>query len=120
MENLWLLLAGVMMISSAAIGAMQFSRKPTSEQIASVKEWLVYAVTEAERELGSGTGQLKLRYVYGMFVERFPALSEFISFAMLSGLVDDALVQMRKMLETNKAVQTYVNGASILEGGDRQ
>ena len=39
---------------------------------ARVKEWLRYAVTIAEQELGSGTGQIKLRQVYDMFIERFP------------------------------------------------
>ena len=116
MENLFLLLAGVAMIAAAAIGAIQFSRKPTSEQIASVKEWLLYAVTEAERELGSGTGQLKLRYVYSMFVERFPTLAEVISFTMLSELVDEALDHMKWMLETNKAVRNYVSGLPFVEG----
>ena len=28
-----------------------------------VKEWLLWAVTQAEQYLGSGTGALKLRYV---------------------------------------------------------
>lgn len=42
------------------------------EQV-NVKEWLLLAVTEAEKALGSGTGQLKLRQTYQMFVKTFPA-----------------------------------------------
>ena len=67
-----------------------------------VKNWLVYAVTLAESELGSGTGQLKLRSVYNMFVLRFPKLSMIISFARFSELVDDALDIMREMLKNDK------------------
>ena len=44
-----------------------------------VREWLLYAVTKAEKELGAGTGKLKLRYVYDMFVARFEWLSMMLS-----------------------------------------
>ncbi|MBQ2973313.1 MAG: hypothetical protein IJE19_03065 [Clostridia bacterium] len=67
-----------------------------------VKNWLVYAVSLAESELGSGTGQLKLRSVYNMFVLRFPKLSMIITFARFSELVDDALGIMREMLKNDK------------------
>lgn len=33
-----------------------------------IVEWLVYAVTEAEKQLGNGTGQLKLRLCYDWFI----------------------------------------------------
>ena len=39
-----------------------------------VKEWLLWAVTQAEQYLGSGTGALKLRYVYDLAVEAFPPI----------------------------------------------
>lgn len=67
-----------------------------------VKNWLVYAVSVAESELGSGTGQLKLRSVYNMFILRFPKLSMIITFARFSDLVDDALGIMREMLKNEK------------------
>ena len=116
MENFWLIFVLAAVITVCAYAVYSFVRKPTDEQIKSIEEWLLYAVTEAEKELGSGTGQLKLRYVYNMFIERFPAFSAAISFAMLSGLVDEALVQMKKMLETNKAVKNYVSGTAVWEG----
>ena len=67
-----------------------------------VKNWLVWAVSVAESELGSGTGQLKLRSVYNMFVQRFPKLSLIITFNKYSELVDDALDIMREMLKNDK------------------
>lgn len=67
-----------------------------------VKNWLVYAVTLAESELGSGTGQLKLRTVYNMFILRFPKLSMLITYKRFSNLVDDALAIMREMLKNDK------------------
>lgn len=81
---------------------------PTKSQIAKVKEWLLYAVTMAESEFGGGTGTIKLRYVYDLFVGKFPWLAKMISFEMFSGLVDEALVDMKKMLQTNEAAKMLV------------
>jgi len=92
-----------------------FVKRPRTEQLKSVKEWMLWAVTKAEKELGSGTGKLKLRYVYDMFVAKFPWLGSVVSFEMVSMMVDDALEEMRAMLESNKAVNEYVNGLSEAE-----
>jgi hypothetical protein len=73
-----------------------------------IREWLLMAVTEAEKELGDGTGQLKLRYVYDLFVTRFPWAAKVVSFSTFSALVDEALVEMREMLDKNAAVKMYV------------
>ena len=67
-----------------------------------VKEWLRFAVSMAEKELGSGTGQLKLRQVYDMFIQRFPAFSKFVPFSLFSQWVDDALVFLKNQLENNE------------------
>lgn len=68
------------------------------------KNWLVWAVSEAEATFGSKTGKLKLRYVYDMAVERFPLISKFIPFALFGKLVDGALDVMRDMIENNKSI----------------
>ena len=60
-ENWYLLIAGVGVAVAAGFMLYRFFKLPTKEQIAKIKEWLLYAVTEAEKELGGGTGQLKLR-----------------------------------------------------------
>lgn len=87
-----------------------FVKMPSDKQLEKIREWLLYAVTKAEKELGGGTGQIKLRYVYDMFVARFAWLAQVISFEMFSMMVDDALEKMRGMLEGNKAVQELVSG----------
>ena len=92
------------------IFAIQFSKEPTDRKIQMIKEWLLFAVIQAEKELGGGTGQLKLRYVWDMFIKTFPTIASVISFEMFSALVDDALEQMRKILESNKALANYVEG----------
>ena len=59
-------------------------------------------------------GKLKLRYVYDMFLTKFGDLAKMISFEKFSELVDKALEEMKKILESNKKAQEYV-GIEIQE-----
>lgn len=85
-------------------------KHPTHKSLEKLKQWLLYAVTIAEKELGGGTGQIKLRYVYDMFIGKFKFLAPFISFETFSKLVDQVLAQFRPLLESNPAINEYVNG----------
>lgn len=76
----------------------------------SVKEWLLYAVSMAEKDLGSGTGKLKLKYVYDSFVVTYPIISKLIPFNVFSLWVDEALKTMREIIETNLDIKAYVEG----------
>ena len=90
--------------------AIEFFKYPRSKQIECFKEWLVYAVSLAEKDLGSGTGDLKLRQVYDNFAVKIPTLVEFISFEKFSNYVNEVLISMRKMLKCNKDISVYING----------
>lgn len=68
------------------------------------KDWLVWAVSEAEATFGSNTGKLKLRYAYDLAIERFPIIAKLIPFSLFSKLVDSALDVMREMIENNKSI----------------
>ena len=107
-ENWPVLLSFLCGVAVCLLFAVRFSKEPTERKITMIKEWLLFAVVQAEKELGAGTGQIKLRYVWDMFIQTFPALAPVISFEMFSKLVDEALAQMRHLLETNKDVSAYV------------
>lgn len=109
-DNWYLLVGGVALIVVAGFAVYKFVGLPTKEQVIKIKEWLKYAVTIAEKELGGKTGQLKLRMVYDMFVSKFPSVAKLISFDTFASWVDDALEWMNKQLEANKAIETVVNG----------
>lgn len=107
----WYIIVGFIAAALAAVLAVRvFWGLPTKAQIAAVKQWLLGAVTEAEKALGGGTGKLKLRQVYDLFVQRFPWIARVVSFETFSGWVDDSLDDMREMLETNEAASAYVAG----------
>lgn len=109
-DNWAMIFAILVIILVAVLAIVRFFKLPTEEQLDKVREWLLYAVTEAEKDLGGGTGQLKLRQVYDLFTVRFPWLVKVIAFSTFSDLVDDALVEMRAMLSQNEAIQEYVAG----------
>lgn len=73
-----------------------------------VKEWLLWAVTQAEQYLGSGTGALKLRYVYDLAVEAFPPIRYLVPFSVFSLWVDEALDQMREQIKNNPYIKSFV------------
>ena len=81
------------------------------------KNWLVWAVTEAEAMFGSKTGQLKLRFAYELAAERFPLAAKLIPFNVFSKMIDDALDIMRAMIEKNQNIAEVVtsktNGENI-------
>ena len=115
-NNWYIILALAAVLGVAAWYVYRYFNLPSEAQLAKVREWLLWAVTEAEKELGGGTGKLKLRQVYDLFVTRFPWLARIVPFDLFSSLVDDALEDMREMLKTNQAVQAHVSG----EGGGNE
>lgn len=107
-SNWVLIISTIAVIVVVATMVVKFFNLPTQAQINKVKEWLVYACMEAEKELGGKTGQLKLRMVYDMFLTKFGWLAKVITFEQFSKLVDDALINFKEMLEKNKAVKKIV------------
>lgn len=112
--NNWLtIILSIAALAVFVVKVVQFVRSPSDKQIENLKEWLKLAVTEAEAALGSGTGQLKLREVYDMAVEKFPWVGEFVTFETFSTWVDEALEWMNNQLESNENVKAYVVDGTI-------
>lgn len=110
-ENWYFILTALVMVGMAGAVVFNFFSRPSKEQVNAIKKWLLFAVMEAERQMGGGTGQLKLRNVYDMFVGKFPAAAMFISFDTFSSWVDAALDEMKEMLKENDKVTAYVEGS---------
>ena len=101
-------IAGIFILICFVAGLIVgFLDKSREQQIKNIKEWLKFGVVEAEKALGSGTGQLKLRLAYATAIEKFPWMKS-IPFDTFSSWVDDALEWFNKQLESNKSVMTYV------------
>lgn len=103
-----IILAIIIVIIALIGGIIAFIKLPKGKKIEMVKEWLKWAVAEAEKELGSGTGQLKLAKVYNMAVKQFPWIASLISFDTFKIWIDEALVWLNLQLETNEFIKTYI------------
>lgn len=109
--NNWTLLVVIAVVFALGIIYVnKFLKIPQESQLTKVKEWLLWAVIYTEKELGSGTGVAKLRFCYDLFIQRFPSLVTIIPFDTFSKFVDEALAEMKHLLETNKDIEYYVKG----------
>lgn len=82
----------------------KFIKKSKAQKMQTVKDWLLYAIAMAERELGSGTGRIKLGQVYEQFLLVFPQLQRFISFDTFAKMVDDVLEEFAELVEENVVI----------------
>lgn len=113
----WFILVGLAAVLVAVGWACyKFLGLPTKEQVKKIKVWLLWAVSAAEADLGSGTGELKLRMVYDMFVARFPMAAKVVPFETFKVWVDEALDQMKALLETNEAIAAIIVPEMKAEG----
>ena len=108
----FVILAVIAILVVIGVSIASFMGWPTSTKFSKIKEWLLWAVIVAEMELGSGTGELKLRYVYDMFIEKFPLAAMLVSFETFKKWVDAALAEMRKLLAEKPAVAAVVIGTA--------
>lgn len=111
-ENWFLIVTFAACAGVAAYAVVRFAGLPTEKQKEKIKNWLIYACIEAEKELQSGTGQLKLRDVWNKFcaIPAFTAIAKFISFDTFSEYVKEALTMAKEMLVKNRSLATYVYG----------
>ena len=116
-DNWFLIVALLAFCGMAACAVIRFAGLPTKKQQEKIKEWLIWACIEVERELQSGTGQLKLREVWNKFcaVPAFTSIAKLITFDMFSGWVKNALLQAKEMLVKNSNLSSYVYGESANE-----
>lgn len=107
-DNIIICIGIIIVLCIVALGVCHFLKLGKEKQIQIITEWLLLAVVQAEKELGGGTGQIKLRYVYDLFLSKFKFISTFISFEQFSSLVDIALDKMNNILQNNKNLQEYI------------
>lgn len=114
LNNWSLVIAVIAIIVVIAMAVYKFFKLPTNKQVEKIKKCLLAWVIEAERDLGGGTGKAKLSTVYGIFVTAFPVIKNFVSFDTFSGWVDEALEEMKKMLEENPQLKNIVDCSNLL------
>lgn len=102
-ELLFWIISGVLLVLLIALSILL-----AANQKKKIIEWLKYAVSMAEKELGKNTGQLKLRRVYDWFIEKFPKLSAIIPFFTFSKWVDIALRTLDDWIDSKNSIANYI------------
>lgn len=109
LENIGIFIGIIGIVAVVGLCIYEYIHLGKEKQLEIAKEWLLLAVVEAEKQLGEGTGAIKLRFVYDMFTDKFRFLSMVLSFEQFSSMVDDVLDRMRLMLASNEQLKLYVN-----------
>lgn len=107
-ENWFLIVVLAAIIVSIVKIVKKFSELPSQDQVEKIKACLLNWVIMAEKELGNGTGRVKLSMVYSKFVEAFPFLSMVVPFELFNTWVDEALEIMANMLQSNSNISSYI------------
>lgn len=110
MDTLLMISFTLAMLAAGCLLLYKFFSFEKNRRIEVIKNWLLLVVVQAEKELGSGTGQIKLRYVYDQFLQKFKFMSMIITFEQFSALVDETLSILNNMLVSNINLQNYITG----------
>ena len=97
-QNWDLVLVVVCAIGGLGFMVYKYLTLPTSKKKESIRKNLLNLVIEAERLYGSKKGKEKFQFVYGMLSTTFIWL-KFIPVSVIEELVDEALDEMRELLE---------------------
>ena len=100
----WEIFTGLVILAIVVFAIIKFAKTPRKEQKEKLRQWLLQAVIKAEAIYGSKTGELKLSFVYDLFLQHVPWLGRIIPFSLFSDKVKEALEEMRKLLEVKPEI----------------
>ena len=70
---------GILILAAAFVIVMEVVRVVSTiktntkeDNLKMIKSWLLSIIVNAEKVYGGKTGKVKLSYVYGLFIEKFP------------------------------------------------
>lgn len=102
LEYWYILVAFLACGAFGGIKAYLFVKLSPDDQMAKIKEMIYSLVLEAEKLLGSSTGEAKFAQVISWIYERFPFdLVKLISQEQLKELIEDAVTRMKEYFEKN-------------------
>ena len=105
--NLFIANWDIITLAIAAVAAIVFAVFRGNKSV--VMKMLFALVTEAEKNLGSGTGALKLTAVITEIYPKLPAvIKTFVSADRLQKWVEEALEAAKEKWETNGNIKAYI------------
>lgn len=101
-ENWYVIVTFICALILAIMKIVEFIGYPTEKKKKEIKNRLLAYATQAELELGSSTGKLKLAQVYDFFCEAFPYTKKWFTLEQFDALVGEILPTMREILGKKK------------------
>ena len=109
-----LMIGGIFLVILETIRLIAAIKNNTKEDnLKMIKSWLLSVIVNAEKVYGGKTGKVKLSYVYGLFIEKFPKLAKIITFETFSALVDEVLKINENFIENTGTTVNLGNGFTI-------
>ncbi len=71
-----------------------------------LRKMALYAVSVAEEEWGSKTGQIKFAEVYSTLKLKFPIITLFFTEKQMKDLIENALQELKTILAEKEAIET--------------
>lgn len=103
LQNYWLDITAVLVFATVLVLLFKSGAKKQ------VKEILFYLVTQAEKQFGEKTGQLKYACVVTWLFERLPAVCRFfLTQKEISALIESAVTRMKEYLSSNEKAKDIV------------
>lgn len=107
------------LLIAAALAAVVFFAFKGNKSV--VMKMLYALVTEAEKELGSGTGSLKLATVVASVYPKLPTIIKtFISEKTLTQWIEEALTEAKDSWQKNTNIAGYIAGPAQNAQDDAQ
>ena len=97
-DNWYWIVIGLCVVTCVGAGFVRFMKYPSETKLAKIKEFLLVAVVEAEKLYKSGTGKIKLAYVFNLFCEKYPFISKFITVEQVDAWLQECLEVMRNLI----------------------
>jgi hypothetical protein len=108
-KNYDLIIVALVVLAFIGYEVYTFIKLPNGKKKERIIQWLIYACSQAEISYGAKTGSLKLKSVWSEFIKAFPVIAKLISYEKFSKLVDEALVEMKKMIENNDVIKSIIS-----------
>lgn len=100
----------VLIIIGAVIVLYQGLTSSNDKVRASILNFLLLVVIEAEQKFKSKTGKIKFAYVYDKYLVRYPIVSKFIPKSVVELLIEQCIIEMRLLIEENTKIKELIEG----------
>ncbi len=100
-ENWFLIVIFLCFFGKSIINTINFLLMEPNKRLLFIRENILNLVLKAEEQLGSKTGELKLKLVINLFYKKYPIARLIISETKLIEMIEESVTEMKNTLKEN-------------------